>query len=112
MVALNQPQPGQKTTGNLPSIATPKVGLMGVDNGNPDFVAMRVGGGTVTLNGVTPITIADTRVTANSIIVFTLKTVGGTVGGGADIETITPGVGFTVQGTALDTSTYNYAIFG
>lgn len=67
--------------------------------------------GTVTLNGATPVTVANTTITAGSIIIFTLKTVGGTVGAAPAIQTITAGTGFTVQGTALDTSVYNYRVF-
>ncbi len=66
--------------------------------------------GTVTLNGATPVTVALPAVSADSLIVFTLKTVGGTVGAYPSIKTITPGTGFTVAGTAADTSIYNYAI--
>jgi len=68
--------------------------------------------GTVTLNGTTPVTVANTNVGANSIIVFTLKTVGGTVGAQPVIDTITAGTGFTVKGTASDTSVYNYSVVG
>jgi len=67
--------------------------------------------GTVTLNGATPVTVANTNITANSGIQFTLKTVGGTVGALPAIQTITPGTGFTVQGTAGDTSVYNYRVW-
>lgn len=68
--------------------------------------------GTVTLNGATGVTVENANVTANSIIVFTLKTVGGTVSPNApNVKTITPGTGFTVAGTASDTSIYNYRIF-
>lgn len=66
--------------------------------------------GTVTLNGVTPVAVGNTSITANSIVIFTLKTVGGTVGAYPAIQTITPTTGFTVAGTALDTSVYNYAV--
>ncbi len=66
--------------------------------------------GTFTCNGVTPVTVADTNVTANSNIVVTLKTVGGTVGAIPAIKTITAGTGFTIAGTASDTSTYQYLI--
>lgn len=66
--------------------------------------------GTFTANGTTAVTVADTKVTANSSIVITLKTVGGTVGAIPAIKTITPGTGFTVAGTASDTSVYNYKI--
>lgn len=64
-------------------------------------------------NGATPVTVANTAVTAGSIISFTLKTVGGTVSASApNVKTITPGTGFTVAGLASDSSTYNYEIRG
>jgi len=66
--------------------------------------------GTVTLNGSTPVTVSAPLVTANSDVNFTLKTVGGTVGAQPAIQTITPGVGFTVAGTAGDTSVYNFCV--
>lgn len=70
-------------------------------------------GGTFVCNGVTPVTVAEPNVGANSAIVITLKTVGGTVSViPPTIETITVGTGFTVQGQALDTSTYNYLVIG
>lgn len=69
-------------------------------------------GGTFTCNGTTPVTVAEPTVTANSAIDITLKTVGGTVGAVPAIQTITPGTGFTVAGTALDTSVYNYLVTG
>ncbi len=67
--------------------------------------------GTVTLNGATPVTVANAFITANSNVNFTLKTVGGTVGAVPAIQTITPSTGFTVAGTALDTSVYNYRVW-
>lgn len=67
--------------------------------------------GTVTLNGATPVTVANTRMTANSVVIFTLKTVGGTVSPNSPtVLTTTPGTGFTAGGTAADTSIYNYVI--
>lgn len=69
--------------------------------------------GTYINNGATGVTVADGNVTADSIISFTLKTVGGTVSASApNVKTITPGTGFTVAGLASDTSTYNYEIRG
>lgn len=68
--------------------------------------------GTVTLNGTTPVTVANTVITTGSVIVFTLKTVGGTVGAAPVVDTITAGTGFTVKGTAADTSVYSYRVFG
>ena len=67
--------------------------------------------GTFTANGVTPVVVANPLVTANSGIVITLKTVGGTVGNSQPaIKTITPGTGFTVTALASDTSVYTYII--
>lgn len=68
--------------------------------------------GTFVLNGATPVVVAAPAVTANSSIIITLKTVGGTVGAQPSLVTITPGTGFHVTGTALDTSTYNYLVIG
>lgn len=66
--------------------------------------------GTFTANGASAVTVADTRITANSVVVITLATVGGTVGAIPALKTVTPGTGFTVAGTASDTSVYNYLI--
>lgn len=68
--------------------------------------------GTFTCNGETPVVVANANVTANSQILITLKTVGGTVGATPAVKTITASTGFTVAGTASDTSVYNYAIIG
>lgn len=68
--------------------------------------------GTYIQNGTTPVVVANANVTADSVVVITLKTVGGTVGVQPHVATITVGVGFTVIGTASDTSTYNYLIIG
>ena len=76
---------------------------------NNDLATMH---GTVTLNGATPVTVANTNVTANTVFSWGLKTVGGTVGAVPAVQTITPGTGFTVAGTALDTSVYNYRVIG
>lgn len=67
--------------------------------------------GTFVANGVTPVVVANTSVAITDAIIISLNTVGGTVGANPpDIQTITAGVGFTVAGLTLDTSTYNYAI--
>lgn len=107
-------QPGQITLATgLPGIPASDNGGIAIDQGGPEFTILPAGGGTVTLDGATPVVVADARVTAGSIIVFTLKTAAGTVSPNApNVLTITPGTGFTVGGTALDTSQYNYAIIG
>lgn len=67
--------------------------------------------GTFVANGATPVTVVEPNVTATTSIIITLKTVGGTVSPSVPyIATITPGTGFTVTGTASDTSTYNYKL--
>lgn len=67
--------------------------------------------GTFVANGTTQVVITEPMVTANSSIVITLKTVGGTVSPSVPyIDTITAGTGFTTKATASDTSTYNYVV--
>ena len=87
-------------------------GYFAFDNGSPQAVRVAYTVGTFTLNGATPVTVANTAITTSSDVNITLKTVGGTVGAAPTIQTITPGTGFTVQGTAGDTSVYNYSITG
>lgn len=77
---------------------------------NNNFTELYGSAGTFTCNGATPVTVANTAVTANSQVLITLKTVGGTVGAIPSVKTITAGTGFTVSGTASDTSVYNYRI--
>lgn len=88
------------TGGATASIARTNLGL-------PTFNS-----GTFTINGVTPVSVADANVTASSVFSFGLKTVGGTVGAVPHPATVTPGTGFTVVGTASDSSVYNYKIIG
>ena len=66
--------------------------------------------GSFTCNGTTPVTVTNPGITKKSIIVPTLKTVGGTVGAVPAVKTITIGTGFTIAGTASDTSVYNYVV--
>lgn len=66
--------------------------------------------GTFTCNGVTPVSVSNTNVAITDCIIISLNTVGGTVGVVPIIQTITASSGFTVAGTALDSSVYNYAI--
>lgn len=66
--------------------------------------------GTFTANGTTPVTVATTAFIAGSTVAISLKTVGGTVGAIPHLATATAGTGFTVIGTASDTSVYNWSI--
>lgn len=69
--------------------------------------------GTFVANGITAVVVADTRITANSVVDFGLKTIGGTPAGAPFMSAVTAGVGFSVKvPVAGDTSTYNYRIVG
>ena len=64
------------------------------------------------LANATPVTVVNANLGPNSTVTFGLKTPGGTVGAYPNLVTVTPGTGFTVAGTALDTSVYNYIVLG
>jgi hypothetical protein len=103
-------QPGQKSFSLVNGGKAYRVPL---DSGGALIGSMRGHGGTVVLNGATPVPVVSDGVTADSIIILTLKTVGGTVSPTApNVLTITPGTGFSVAGVAGDTSTYNWARLG
>jgi len=80
-------------------------------NGGPQASGVPANGGTFTANDATPVTVANTNVTANSVILFGLKTATGTPAA-PFLVTVTPGTGFTVASGASDTSVYNYIILG
>ena len=75
-----------------------------------DYFAV-LASGTFTANSGSAVTVADAGVTAQSIIVFTLKTVGGTVAA-PFVATITPGTGFAANSGGSDTSVYNWLRIG
>ncbi len=66
----------------------------------------------VTINGTTAVTVLDSRISANNVVVFSIRTLGGTQGALPRVVagSVVPGVSFQVSGTASDTSVYNYAI--
>lgn len=66
--------------------------------------------GTFVLNGTTTVTISNTSIAITDAIIISLNAVGGTVGVQPHVSSITAATGFTVIGTASDTSTYNYSI--
>ena len=102
-------QGGQKILSGFPN-----PGLLPVDNGGPLETSLPFASGTVVTNGVTPVAVADTGVTAKSVIILSLGVVGGTpvAGQDANVMTLTPGTGFTVATAAGDTSTYNWVRIG
>lgn len=83
-----------------------------INTSGPQSARLPINGGTVTCNSSTPVTVVNTNVDAGSLVVFTLKTVGGTVGAYPQVTTITAATGMTVTCTASDTSIYNYIIIG
>jgi hypothetical protein len=78
----------------------------------PQVAALAAQGGTFTLTEDTPLAVADTAVTADSLILIGLKTVGGTVGALPAVQSLTAGTGFSIKGTSGDTSVYTYLILG
>ena len=65
---------------------------------------------TVIANGTTNVSVSDTSVTANSVVILSLKTAGGSTIGPAYVFSLTPGTGFSIKSQVGDTSTYNYLI--
>lgn len=88
---------------------------VGVPAEQAKVLASLVGGlpqlqGTFTANGTTPVVVANANLAAGDAVIFTLVTVGGTVGDPPSIKTRTNGTGFTVAANASDTSVYAYRI--
>jgi hypothetical protein len=65
--------------------------------------------GTFTLTGATDVVVANTLVTANTIILLTRSAVAGTPGA-FGVESRVAGTSFTVYGTASDTSPCQYVL--
>jgi hypothetical protein len=70
--------------------------------------------GTVTANGTTPVVTSVTGLTANTVIILTIKsTNGSTAPGTAVVSAVSTGSGnFTVTSTAGDTAVYNWLCIG
>lgn len=71
----------------------------------------KITGGTLVLTGATPVVVLEPNVGANSVITLSLKTIGGTPAP-YFISAVTAGTGFSVTGTAGDTSTLTYNVNG
>jgi hypothetical protein len=81
-----------------------------INTTGPQSAVLPLNGGTFTCASSTA-TVANTNTNAGSLVLMTLKTVGGTVAA-PYVATITAGTGFTVTCGGSDTSVYNYAILG
>ena len=68
--------------------------------------------GTFTLSGMATTVVDNSAVTADSVILYSLMTLGTVTSQSTLTYTITPGVSFTITSNApTDTSTYGYVIF-
>lgn len=66
--------------------------------------------GTFVANGATPVVVNNSNIAITDSIIISLNTIGGTVGVQPHVSAITGATSFAVTCTAVDTSTYNYAI--
>lgn len=66
--------------------------------------------GTFVANGATPVVVNNSNIAITDSIIISLNTIGGTVGVQPHVSAITGSTSFAVTCTAVDTSTYNYAI--
>lgn len=89
-----------------------EIGFVPGGNGSVPTQQLGVGYGTYVANGASGVTVVDANITATSLIFVALLTVGGTVGAIPVVQTKTAGTGFTILGTASDTSTYAYIRVG
>jgi hypothetical protein len=80
-------------------------------NGGPQTSVVPSSGGTFTCTSSGTITVANANVTANSIVIVTVKTAA-SPGATPFIATITPGTGYTITCASGDTSVYNYIVLG
>ena len=80
-------------------------------NGGPQTSIVRASGGTFTCTSSGTITVANANVTANSIVIVTVKTAGSPAAT-PYLATITVGTGYTITCGSGDTSVYNYVILG
>lgn len=68
--------------------------------------------GTFTANSTSAVTVTDSRITANSVVAFGIKTPAGTPAAMPYMIAVTPGTSFQVKAGSGDTSVYNYMIIG
>lgn len=87
---------------------TTKLQVAGTLSCTGDFSAKSFG--TFTATNSSAYNVANTSVTANSIILLTVKTPSGANAGQAYVSATSVGVNFTVKSGAADTSVYNYMI--
>jgi len=79
--------------------------------GGPQSSAVRASGGTVTCTGGGTPTVTNSTISANSVVMFGLKTAGGTPAVPI-MSAVTAGTSFQITCGGSDTSVYNYVILG
>jgi hypothetical protein len=101
-------------SGGLGGIITSPVVVPGFlpFNGGPQASVIAANGGTFTANGTTAVTITNTNITANSVVIFGLKTASSVSTSGPFMFAVTPGVSFQIKSFGSDASVYNYWILG
>lgn len=111
----NDPFSGSNTRNIINHIISPKiVSTIGggytvkTDLINIDHIYSNIRG-TVIAAGTGSVSVSNSNVTANSVILLTVKTISGVVGP-PYVTSSTPGTGFTIRSAAGDSSTYNYLI--
>lgn len=111
----NDPFSGTTTRNILQHVLSPKIVNVGsgayavkTDLINVDHIYSSTRG-TVTASGTSAVSVTNSEVTANSVILLTVKTVSGTVGP-AYISSTTAGTGFAIKSSSGDSSVYNYLI--
>jgi len=90
----------------LPAAATGQTTTQAIAN----LVSSGTVRGTFVANGAVGVVVAAPTVALTSVIAISFKTLGGTQGAQPTVTALNAGVGFTVVGTALDTSTYNFVV--
>jgi hypothetical protein len=112
----NDPFSGSNTQNILVHLVSPKIVNDGsggytvkTDLINIDHIYSEARG-TVTANNTSPVSASNTSVTANSVILLTVKTATGANAGQAYVSSTTPSTGFSITSGAADTSVYNYLI--
>lgn len=80
--------------------------------GPSQTAVIQASGGTLTCTSGGTIVVANTNIDAGSVVLFGMKTVGGTPSAQLYLSTYTAATSMTVKCSSGDTSVYNYLILG
>lgn len=101
----------QRTAANTLSVTTANLLIGTAGRGLRVTSGANSKAGTVIANGVTPVAVATTAVTANSVVVLTFKSGTQAASTSAWVSALNAGTGFSIRSVAGDTATYNWIIF-